>query len=371
MTCENIRFMENNLIPGASYRTISSELTSNPFTNAIDLQRSRTWRPSGRFTITDSNKKLYINDGSAVTVDVTTGEYTTPAALAAQIQTDLNAASSNWSVSYSTSTYKFTISRSSGTAILVLSNRTSAIWDDIGFTSQTDSLTSPHAAQSQRNHTSESVLIDLGVPTEVNFIGLIGPIDEVFSIGTSATVTISANNIDIWTSPPFSETLTVTERGVLHFLGFDTARYYRYLLLDIVDKTNPAGPEGLNIGYLYIGGATEVTSSNVARGFTKGLTDDSKRIVSESGAQYFDTRTPFEGFKNAQIQNISAADRLELEAIFREFSVHTPLFVALDPGQQISGPEELTIYANFDGQPAIAHLFLDYYAVSFSMSEAR
>lgn len=67
------------------------------------------------------NDRLYINDGSAVAVTLTAGSYATGALLATEVQTQLNAASSNWACTYSVSTRKFTISRSAGTAQLLWS----------------------------------------------------------------------------------------------------------------------------------------------------------------------------------------------------------------------------------------------------------
>ena len=63
-TCQ-IRFCDNNLAELISASIdYSSQLTAFPFSNAINKFRSKTWKPSGNFTIDSTNKYLYINDGS-------------------------------------------------------------------------------------------------------------------------------------------------------------------------------------------------------------------------------------------------------------------------------------------------------------------
>jgi len=203
----NFRYMTNNLVPGASYRTFSSENATYPFTNVIHNNRGKYWSPGGSFLIDSTNNIIYFNDGANQSATITAARYTTGAALATEIQTQMNAVSSSWVVSYNTSQNKFNFART-GTAVLRMSQQTNAIWDTIGFVGTTDKTIGFNLLSDElRNHTDEFVRIDLGVQTEVKFIGFIGPANEVFSLSQSATITIEGNNVDVWTAPPFSEAL--------------------------------------------------------------------------------------------------------------------------------------------------------------------
>lgn len=129
-----IRFMRNNLISlSVNSFTFSSETTGFEAANVLNTNRSETWKPSGNFTIDSTNNIIYINDGSNKDIAITEGNYATPDLMATEIQTKLNASSSNWTVSYDTGggTFKFTISNTSSVT-LRLSSTTNAVWDTIG-----------------------------------------------------------------------------------------------------------------------------------------------------------------------------------------------------------------------------------------------
>ena len=121
---KNVRFMNNNFLERSF--TFSSEQASFPGSNLVNTSRSGVWKPAGNFEVKSTNKNIYINDGADKTVTLTEGSYTY-ATLAAHIQTRLNAASSNWTCTYdNVLTFKFTITRSSGTKVLRKSQTTNA-----------------------------------------------------------------------------------------------------------------------------------------------------------------------------------------------------------------------------------------------------
>src|SRR5690606_33367489 len=109
------------------------------------------------------------------TVTLTEGSYTY-ATLATHIQTQLNAASSGWTVAYSTTTGKFTISRS-GSGTLRFSETTDAAWDTLGFLGAVDDASGPWVSDEQRNHTDEWVKVDLLSAREVDAFFLSGVLD--------------------------------------------------------------------------------------------------------------------------------------------------------------------------------------------------
>jgi len=371
---KRIRFMANNFAELISASVVySSELSSFPGTNAQNKFRSRVWKPQGYFEITTSNHELYINDGSDKTVSITVGEYTSGSALATQIQTDLNAASSNWTVTYdSTSTYKFTISNS-GSVTLRFSQTTDAIWDTIGYTGSSDTTGTSFVADAQRNHTEEHVIFDLGYQDQMEFFAVIGPLDEVFGISKFATITLEANNLNQWDSPPLQISLSLSDNGIFKFLEDATGATdysYRYWKLKIVDKTNSDGPSGFSIGHIYLGTFQTITQSNVSRNFSKNVIDPSKISVSESGANFFDVQTKYHEWSSLNINYLDKTERLDLEQFFFDVGKNTPFYISLDPQSCVSEDlDELTKYVVFKDMPEITHVHSDMYSVSFTVKE--
>lgn len=110
------KFMWNNFAAQPeTTKTFSSQASGYPFTNVVDPLRSRVWRTAGNFTITDANNKIYIDDGAGKTVTLTNGNYTA-ATLASHIQAQLNAASSGWTVAYTSN--KFTLTNSGSVTVI-------------------------------------------------------------------------------------------------------------------------------------------------------------------------------------------------------------------------------------------------------------
>lgn len=370
-----VRFLDNNfaeLISGNI--TFSSELAAFPVTNCYQNKfRSKVWKPSGYFEITTSNQNLYINDGADKTVAITVGEYATPALLATQIQTDLNAASSGWTVdhNYVAGAYEFRFAHASA-HIIRLSQSTNAIWDLIGFNQTADlTIATELFADEQRNHQLEFIQFDMGYNAEVEFIGLISPLDEEFSISPQATVTLKANNIDnAWTSPPLSITLTPTPGGILRFLDDIDDTGYRYWRLEIEDKYNTDGPEGFNFGYLYLGDYTTLIDRNIQKGFGKSIIDPSIVQKSEEGAKYFDIKTKFARFKSVSITYLNKSDRDALENLFFNFGIHTPFFISIDPQLCMSSQlYDMTKYATFTASPDFQHIKGELFNMSLEFEE--
>lgn len=381
MTTRNtrIRFAENNLAELTSQSIdYSSQLSSFPFTNAINKFRSKVWKPSGYFRVVttqtngvNANNKIYINDGSNLTATVATGEYTTPALLCTAIASALNAVSSAWTCTYDTSggTYKFTITHT-GSATLRLSQTTDAIWEMIGFTQTSDLVGVSFEADEQRNHLYEEVIFDLGYISTVNFFALIGPLDEVFSISNSAVVKLQANNLNEWNSPPFDLTLTQNDSGYMRFLDDQTDSNYRYWRVEIKDLFNHNGNNAISIGHLYLGDYVTVTSRNVTSGFSKQINDPSTRSQSENGAIYFDRKTKYTSLNNIRLEYLSRADKDAIDEMFNYLGTTTPFYLSLDPTECITDSiHELTKYVIFDRDPIFTHIKTDTFSMSMDFRE--
>lgn len=361
-----IRFMYNNFGNAQSTtRTYSSQLSSFPLTSAFDSYRFTGWRPSGAFEITASNNTIYINDGADKTVTLTNATYATGTLLAAHIQTQLNASSSNWTCVYSTTTYKFTIDRSSGTKILRKSQTTSALWNAIGYLGAVDAAAT--AADVIRIHTSEYIKFDLLNQYQIDAFIAIGAISAYFPIPETATVTIKANNLDDFSSPPLNETMTVTEEGIVKFFD-DIDSSYRYWRIDFEDKANPNGPSVFDLRVIYLG-SMEAMSRNISNGFRAARIDKSIGLESEGGTFYYRKKPKYWQIDGSVDWTIPA-DRKIISDLYEYVGNTTPFFVALDPTTAISDTiSEFTKYVTFEGSLDKTHLLYNYFSLPVSFRE--
>jgi hypothetical protein len=364
-----IRFMYNNFGNAQSTtRTYSSQLSAFPFSAAFDSYRFTGWRPSGAFEITAANNTIYINDGADKTVTLTNATYATGALLAAHIQTQLNASSSNWTCTYSSSTYKFTVGRSSGTAILRFTQTTNASWGTIGYLGISDSsVGTGTAADVVRIHTSEWLHFDLLNQYQIDAFIAIGAISAYFPIPDSATVTIKANNLDDFSSPPLNETMTVTEDGIFKFFdGIDSS--YRYWRIDFEDKANPNGPSVFDLRVIYLG-SMEAMSRNISNGFRASRIDKSVGLESEAGTFYYRKKPKYWQI-DGSVDWTVPADRKIVSDLYDYVGNTIPFFVALDPTTAISDTiSEFAKYVTFDGALDKTHLLYNYFSLPVSFKE--
>ena len=370
MTC-NFKYWDNNGLDQAALDagriTYSSQVTSFPFSNSLNDFRSKVWNPAGNFEIISSNQKIYVEATSAT---ISSGFYL-PATLASEIQSKLNAVDSGWTVTYSTTTFKFTIVNS-GSKTLALSSTTDAIWDTIGFTGTIDQIGLSFEADEQRNHTDEWVKLDYAVPFTGSCMGIISLLGEQFPLSSTATIKIQANNVDLWTSAPLDITVVKSSRGVFDFFDdlAEGARTYRWWRIQIIDKLNVLGPTGVRLSRLYIGDHS-TTANNIASGFAKPIADPSSVQRSESGVAYFDEKIKYQSIRSATYQVIEQADRVYLEQLYQDFGKTKALWVSVDPDAAVSVDlSEFTYYGHFESDPTPQNLFRDKWTWQFNFREA-
>jgi hypothetical protein len=354
-----------------SWATISatSAMSGFPASNATLSRRSQVWRPGGNFTVTSSNNLIYINDGSDKTVTLTAGNYTYDT-LAAHIQTQLLASSTLWTCTYdfSGSTFKFTIARSSS-GTLRFSQTTSAAWDMLGFTLTSDLAGTSFPAQEIRCHTSERYEFSLGAAQVPTFLGVVGPLGEAFTPTNGASLKLLGNGMPVWTAPALSETVTKTDRGIHHFVANTSA--YEYFAFELIDRTNPGGPNAFKFGRIWLGEYTALTFHDVARGFGKTKADKSDVLTSETGVRIFNQRAKYRQLSALEIMQLDQTDRLAVERIFEQLGVGESFFLSIDPTLTLTPTQDdLTIYGNFDGEPKLKHIIYTYYSMSFDFREA-
>jgi len=363
------RFLYNNFA-ASDFATItpSSELAGFDADNLVESFRFSGWRPTGQFTISATNKEIYINDGSDKTVSLTEAIYTTGALLAAHIQTRLNASSTLWTCTYSSTTFKFTIGRSSGTALLRLATTSNAVWNTIGYIGAVDDdVGTGQVADVIRIHTSEYVTFDLGEARPVTTLAVIGRVSEAFKIPATATVRLYANNINSFSSPALTVNITSTADGIFHFLDGDTT--YRYWRFEFIDKENPAGPSAFDLRVLYLGSYESFTTHNINNGFSSVQSDDSIVSYSEGGTAFFRLKPKYWNY-SFSIEWVSESDRYLLRDMFNQVGISTPFFISIDPTGLISETVgELTKYVTFTDPYQQDHLRYKYFSQSMSVRE--
>ncbi len=367
-----VRFCQNNraAVSGVVV-TPSTEKSGFPVENALSAYRTLRWITTGCFRVVSTNKKIYINDGSNKTITLTETTYATGALMAAHIQTQLNASSSNWTCTYSTTTYKFTIGRSSGTAILRFTVTTDASWDMLGYTLFVDTATSTGLAASEvRIHTSERVRFDLLASLSCPAFFVIGACDEDFTLSSAATQTIKGDDIEalLDSTPAIDQDLTREATGTFQFLDDLDAYSLRYWQWEFIDRQNPNGPE-FEIHNIYLGDYVTPVNRNLSNGFTRKLVDPSIVTRAVSGASFYGTKKKYWTFSSMTMEEMTGSDRTEVERVFNEMGITTPFFVSLDPSvvitESLGEATKLVTFDDFD----CAHVKFNKYALQMSLRE--
>ncbi len=166
-------------------------------------------------------------------------------------------------------------------------------------------------------------------------------------------------------------TVEVGSSGCLAFLDDTSTATYRFWRIQIIDRLNYLGPEGISLAYAYIGDDITMTTSNMSTGFSKELVDPTNVLQSESGALFFETRPRYLSFSNAQVQLLSGQEKRDLEQLFYELGKRTPFIVSIDPNLEVSESlEELTRFVVMVTNPTFDHVIRDYYNINFEMREA-
>lgn len=348
-----IRFLMNNHVTSSNISSPGA-VSGYAVTQLANDFRWKTYKPGGNFTITSTTNLLYINDGSNKTITLTAGNYTYTT-LASHAQTQLNASSSGWTVSYSTTTDKFTFANS-GSVTMRFTQTSSAAWSKFGFADTADTAGTSFVSSTNINHTDEWILIDLGAPYAVTAACLIGLQGEDFPISQGATFKIQGNNLNQWTAPTLDVSMTWTDLGGFKFLADQSDYTFRYWRFYWTDPLNALGPTGFQFSHIYLGDYSTLTVRNVASGFSKTHEDPVDIQESDGGAEFFNLRTKYQTIEDLTLPYLAVADRLQLEQDYFDYGLSKPFYVSLDPTLSISTDlGELTRFVRFTRPPSFVH----------------
>lgn len=349
-----MRFLDYNYVRQTNVTlTPTSEHPNFPIENMRHDFRSKVWRSTGFFLITDDNKNIDFKEtlgGPQITATLTLGGYSS-ADLETEVISQLEAASLNgrsYTVALSPVTGKWTIT---GQVYLELNWGTgpslaSSLGPSLGYAATDQSSALAYTGASVAVHTEEAVVIDLNTAEKVDsFVLLWSPLNGV-GISANAVVRLQANPTDLWDSPAIDQLVSLDDLFLVATHFFATDQQYRYWRVKIVDPAN--SNLYIELGKIILTKATQLLDEP-ERGFTYTLEDQSKRIQTEYGNQYVDVLPSVQSlsFNYAALQY---EDVLTLEEMFRRNGSNIPITVVIDPLEECFDKDHFLIYGYFESR---------------------
>jgi hypothetical protein len=343
------RFYWQNFIELSTATVIaSSQQSSMPARYVKTQMRSEPWASLIGWNViaSEGDKIDFTEAGTARVGTLTVGNYATGALMAAQVQTAMNAAPgavNTYTVTYSSSTFKFTIARNTGSAALVLKFATGAnlarsFHHDLGF-ADSDLSGTTHTAANVAYKSREWLTFDLGSTLDVK-----AGIAVNHSLATADIMKLLGNSSNAWTSPATTQTLAGDT--TIRRLDF-TQQSYRYWRLLVDDVQNPVGYT--KIGKPYIGSYFQPSRAH-APGLTRSPEELSEATFSDHGAHFFDDKPSRETWE-ISFTLIPEAERQTFMTMRDYVRTGRNFFLALDP-QNYSLQ---TYYAFFGEGMSITH----------------
>lgn len=346
----------------------SSEQSAFPSSNIQDPFRSKVWRSSGHYDVDWSNYQFTINTGADIVVTLTRAIYTTETALATEIQTQLNSVSSGFTVSYSTATNKFSITRSSAfSALWTVSQNTASL---LGFNPAVDDtgLLTYEADSRRIAYPAEWLKFDFGITRNPKAIILIDNLEEKIKIQPSITMKLQGAISDSWNSPEEISLSYNSENITKINIDGLFSQPYRYNRLLIEDVNNPLGYQ--QIGKIYLGDVFELESSDVQRALEEDTVDLSRTQRAIGGEVYSDERPSYDVFSNIFIEYCNKNDVDTIKSIYDVHRTHTPFFVSIDSEAKATNDvSEWTKYVRFSRPPKYQTVTKDIWNIRIQVEE--
>ena len=312
----------------------SSEQSAFPARAVQSPGMATGWRSQiGWTVVADFNDKIdFVEGGSTKAGTVAAGTYATGALYAAAVQTAMNAAAATntYTVSYSTSTHKFTVARATGGATISIpwitgTNASKCVAGDLGFTADDTGATS-YVGDVATYQSKQYLLLDCGSSQTAASFHAFG----MTTFGASASVRAQANASDAWTAPSYSAAMNLGTDMAAVWL---TAAAYRYWRVVISDQQNAAGYVGVRA--LVIGPTLEL-SRGVQRGYGRGAQDTSTVIATSGGGLIQSKRVAPISF-SLGFRKLKRTEMLALEQVQTEHGVGRPMVISLDPQNSPTG----------------------------------
>lgn len=355
-----VRIFDDNFSDLATI-TSSSEQAAFPLTNAFNAQRrSRVWRSNGYWNVTSSNNTIIFreNTGVDLTATVAVGAYTSTSTFYAAIKSAFEAAGARtYTVSQDSTTLRTEIANDGGSTVFEIywSNVSTTMGELLGYDTDTDDTGSyTYTADALVIHTSEWVTWDFGLSSNPKAFALIGSRNESLQISPSATLTLSGNETNVWTSPTAQINLTYDDK-VIYSVNenglWGSSGSLRFARLEITDKDNANGY--VQVGSLYLGDYFDATRGAVQFPFASQYVDRSITTFSEGGQSFSDIREKTEVF-TIQWFGLTTSERESIDSIWNDFGTSLPFFIQFDPNANFYSTVNKSIrYVKFQAEPRV------------------
>lgn len=347
----------------------TSENSEFPASNMQKYLRSQVWRSNGYFKIVSTNNKLDFNDGGVLLATITVGTYT-PTELAAEIKAQMEAVSADtFTVSYSSTTGKWTIASNGSTLTLKRNtgaNVAQSFFPVIGFGIDADSTgaltyTSPKVAI----HTEEGMTFDLKVQTPVDYVAVVfSPLSsDGIKFSESASIRLQASETNSWTTPSLDVALSIDpDYDVITY--FFTQASHRYWRIKIVDPQN--ANLYVELAKVLLGVRTEIQNPEI--GFTYTLKDLNKSQATAYGHPYSDVYPSLRGFE-FNFAALTEADTKTLHDIYARLGTGIPCAIDVDGDAELFDKDRFFLYGRLSGEFAPTQRFLTYFDARLSIEE--
>jgi hypothetical protein len=267
------RFIYKNFWRNGTILTQSTENAQFPAENTQDDIVTLAWRSTGRFVVGATNKYIDFDEGGAeLTAIITPGTYTA-ATLAAEIKVRMDAAGGTYTVTFSTTTGKFTIARTGNFTLRWQSgtNTANTAGAMLGFAvAANDTGAATYTGDNVAIHTSEAIDCDLGEALEYDTVAILG-----HNLTASAVIKFYGADDDAFTSNVVSDTIAHYGNNIFAFVA--AARTKRYVRFYIEDPTNPS--LYVKVGVIVIGKYAEL-NRDICSGMTVGEADETEMETS-------------------------------------------------------------------------------------------
>lgn len=345
--------------------TTSSSNGSFPKNWLKDPLSSKRWRSNPGWNIVAGyNDKLDIDEGSAgvATATLSVGNYATGALMAIELQTKINLAATDntYTVTYSSTTFKFTIARATGSATIGLEWNTGAstattVGLDIGFdTSADDTGSTTYTSDTVSYCSTEYIQFNFNTALDSK-LGIL--FDNNFF---SPTLSLHGNATDVWSSPSTTQTLTGDSSiYIKYFASTETFQYWRFVINDV---TNPDG--FTEVGIPYIGDYSE-PGSGFSTPFTEQFMELSHVGIADHGAG-FQFEKPSAKHLRLRWPGLNDNEKAKIVAAADFLKVGRPFFFSIDPQND---PTD-TLYVRMTGGIQITHQPPSNWQISMEFEEA-
>ena len=366
------RILDTNYFFSSSYTmTVSSEDADFPKENLRNYLRSKVWRttPGSNYVIDATNNKLdFTEGGGELTATISSGTYTATT-LCTEIDTRVTAAGAgSYTVTYSTTTGKFTIVKSAGTFTLKWAtgtNTATSIRTAIGFSNADDTGALTYTSDTVALHTEEWVKLDLGSAKNVDSVAVIFDGVDGVRLSASAVVKIQGNATDAWTAPSVDTTLSLDASYDVMTHFYSSAQSYRWWRLKIVDVDN--SNLFVEIPKVVLSSATQLGQVPEV-GFRNKIVDGSKKAENEYGHSYFDIY-PSRRYLRFMFKALSSADIETMFLMFQTVGKHTPVCVSLDSTATLFDKDRFFLYGRFTTDFDAQHEFYDRFNLEMEIAE--